>query len=194
MKQGTLSNDSERTAREHEKNARPASAHDTAQKAAHLYVLASETGLVKIGRSRAPMKRKWGLESNSGLRLSLVRILRGEGHRERTVLKALVKHRHQGEWFKDSPEFRMAATQALGVDLKFRWAAKIDANQRSGMRDAVRAMCIESLSPVEIERWDEADIAYDRFFLGEITLEELNVFNRRAKHRDMTEEEARRGP
>jgi hypothetical protein len=159
-----------------------------------MYVFLSDTGLVKIGQSRAPMKRKWGLESNTGLRLYLVRILRGEGHRERSVLKALEKHRHRGEWFKDSPEFRKDAREVIGVDLKFKWAAKIDRDYKSEISMAVREMCIKNLSPEEVIIWDEADEAYDRFFRGEITLEEFNVFWRRAKHQEMSAKDVSYGP
>jgi hypothetical protein len=167
---------------------------DATSRQSHLYVFLSDSGLVKIGRSRAPMRRKWDLESNTGLRLYVVRILKNEGHQERAILAALSAYCHRGEWFRDSPEFRTAARAALGVDLKFRWAAKIDRDHKAEMAAAVRAICITGKTVDQVAAWDAAQDAYDEFFRGEITLEAFNATWTAAGHPPLSEDETKYGP
>lgn len=161
---------------------------------AHLYVLFSESGLVKIGRSGDPRKRRRGLEQNTGLRLYIVRIMKNEGRREKQVLHALRKYRLRGEWFTDSEEFRSAARRVLGVPLEFRWAPKVDPDYQNGMHQIFREMRIKDKSPQEIADYDDSDLAWGEYFRKEITLEELNVRWTKAGGLPLHASELRYGP
>lgn len=114
----------ERILREHRANIGVVPTRETAQSKpssrAHLYVIcAHSTGLIKVGRSGDPKKRFAAIRTASGIRMSLVRILRNRGEEELAVHAALHKHRRLGEWFQDTQELRDDLCRMLGVRIEF---------------------------------------------------------------------------
>src|SRR5579859_2718013 len=99
---------------------RTAKAQKGAQSGSHLYVIESEVGLVKIGRSNDPRKRCAALQTASGMTLRIAKILKDRGHEERAIHLILKAHRKNGEWFHDTGEFRGDLYLAIGESSNFR--------------------------------------------------------------------------
>lgn len=89
------------------------------QAGAHLYVILSDSGMVKIGRSSSPRKRKAALQMSTGHTLKLVKVLRGRGGEEASIHAAVKKWRRNGEWFHDTMDFRARLQEVLGVKINF---------------------------------------------------------------------------
>ena len=86
----------------------------------HLYVMQAVTGLIKIGRSIHPEKRRRALEQSSGHAVRLLLVLENRGDEERLVHAALAEHRTIGEWFNDTIACRAAICEVVGRN-KIRW-------------------------------------------------------------------------
>jgi len=66
-----------------------------------LYIIECEgTNLIKIGRTNNPKLRLANLQSGCPYRLSILVVLKGEGHREKEIHKHLSPFLHDREWFK----------------------------------------------------------------------------------------------
>lgn len=92
----------------------PAVTPKVTQTHTHLYVIESDGGLVKIGRSGNPKRRCAALQAASGLRLRLVRVFAGRGMEERAFHDHLKAHRRSGEWFNDTAAFRADLFELTG--------------------------------------------------------------------------------
>ena len=73
--------------------------HDSPPEPDHLYVIQSEDGPIKIGRSVNPKARVASLQTASPSRLRLVRLYPSEGHRERSLHRTFSPLHVRGEWF-----------------------------------------------------------------------------------------------
>lgn len=78
-----------------------------------LYVMQNEFGLIKIGRSLNPERRRKSLQSGEGCTIAVVAVLEGHGHREEQIHLSLKRHLIEGEWFRGTPSARAAITDAL---------------------------------------------------------------------------------
>lgn len=67
--------------------------------AGHLYFMRNTDGLVKIGRSVHPRKRRARIEVVEGQRVSLDLVVRDAGDIEQSLHRIFVKARVRGEWF-----------------------------------------------------------------------------------------------
>jgi hypothetical protein len=78
-----------------------------------VYVMRSENGLVKIGRSRNPEKRRKALQATSGFPVELIHHWPSEAPStvERAAHLLLSEHRKAGEWFDVSVEDAVAAIE-----------------------------------------------------------------------------------
>jgi hypothetical protein len=132
-----------------------AAAQKRAQRQAHLYVIRSEAGMVKIGRSNTPRKRRADLQCASPHKLVLVKILRNRGGEERAVHAILAKWRCEGEWFREDQEFRDAIQTALCVDIRF-------PSERRDMDAAVAGVVAFLRCEAERKRARHAEIVEER--------------------------------
>ena len=92
-----------------------------------LYVMQNEFGLVKIGRSLDPERRRKNLQSGEGCAIAVVAVLDGQGHREEQVHLSLQRHIIEGEWFKGTPTARAAIIKALPHLAACDWPFEYDA-------------------------------------------------------------------
>lgn len=98
------------------------------EKGDHLYVMQASTGRIKIGRSFDPKGRRRELQSASGQHITLVAVLKEQGHRERDIHQRLAAHRFLGEWFQCTEEAKAAICEAVGLSLNFhRYRNHLDA-------------------------------------------------------------------
>lgn len=84
------------------------------KKNAHVYVISSSVGNVKIGMSIDPEGRRDALQANTGVALRLVSQTKRLDHAqlvERTAHKLLASKRMFGEWFDVTPDEAIAAVQ-----------------------------------------------------------------------------------
>lgn len=130
---------SERDTREQSQNTRASAA----QRGAHLYVIQSAGGMIKIGRSSDPTKRLRSLQTSSGFRVKVAAVFEGRGEDERGIHYALSAHRLSGEWFRNSNAARSAILAAVGADIDFPFpsdenrAAVEEANAKNSLESAV---------------------------------------------------------
>lgn len=82
---------------------------------AHLYLMQTTSGQLKIGRSSTPASRRRALETQSGRKVALVGVLPNQGHREADAHRLLASQRVLGEWFAFSPVTRDFAATWFGV-------------------------------------------------------------------------------
>ena len=164
------------------------------EKRSHLYIISSDGGMVKIGRSNAPRQRIADLRTATGHRLTLVKVLRGRGHEETHVHQALRRWRRRGEWFTDTDRFREALSATLGADIQFgRWQS-ISEVDSANMTADVRAVCDEIRGrPANADELAAYD-ADDRFWNGHCTLQERNAAYARVGRPTMSRQEADLGP
>lgn len=78
-----------------------------------LYVMQNEFGLIKIGRSLDPERRRKSLQSGEGCTIAVVAVLEGQGHREEQIHLSLKRHVIEGEWFRGTQSARAAIREAL---------------------------------------------------------------------------------
>lgn len=67
--------------------------------AQHLYIIQSEEGCFKIGRSNDPHLRLNQLQTGNAYKLQLLLILEGKGYMESVLHEQLKRYRKKGEWF-----------------------------------------------------------------------------------------------
>ena len=66
----------------------------------NLYIIQSDlTGMIKIGRSKDPVKRLRQLQTGNPNKLKLIASFDGEGWKEKILHERLEKFRLEGEWF-----------------------------------------------------------------------------------------------
>ncbi len=66
----------------------------------HLYIIQSDvTGMIKIGRSKDPVKRLKQLQTGNPNKLKLIATFEKEGWKENILHERLRPFRLQGEWF-----------------------------------------------------------------------------------------------
>lgn len=64
------------------------------------FLLAKDTGMVKIGKTTSPKKRITCLRTMSPVKLEVVALVRAHDYHEAMIHKALSKYRAHGEWFR----------------------------------------------------------------------------------------------
>lgn len=71
----------------------------------HLYILQSQgTGAIKIGRSDDPERRLGEVQTGCPYRLRIILVAKDMGYREKSVHRAMRRHRTRqadGEWFHE---------------------------------------------------------------------------------------------
>lgn len=92
-----------------------------------LYVLQNEFGLIKIGKSVNPEKRRQELQSNEKCTIELVLLLPGKGEREKTIHRKLEEYHIEGEWFCGTEEARAAICKVVNRGITIDWPFKLDA-------------------------------------------------------------------
>jgi hypothetical protein len=66
----------------------------------HLYFIQSDiTGMIKIGRSKDPVKRLKQLQTGNANKLKLIASFKGLGWREKIIHEELSRWSKKGEWF-----------------------------------------------------------------------------------------------
>lgn len=121
-----------------------------AQRGQHLYVFQDSSGLIKIGRSSDPLKRRRTIETASGKKLSTVLVLHDRGDEEGMVLAAANAHRRTGEWFAGCGACRNAIEGAVGMELKWplplpQHLAAWRATKERERVDAAIAACVHAI-------------------------------------------------
>lgn len=91
-----------------------------------LYVMQNEHGLIKVGRSVNPERRRRDLERSEQCRIALVHVLAAQGEREERVHLKLRRHLIEGEWFKGSSASRNAIAKELGLEPDLAWPFLFD--------------------------------------------------------------------
>lgn len=94
------------------------------QQSQDIYVMQNEHGLIKIGRSIDPEKRRRVLETAYACGIRIVVVLRHQGDREEAIHMALAEHHIAGEWF-EGHDLARANIQAL-LDVEMRWPFALD--------------------------------------------------------------------
>lgn len=112
---------------------------------AHLYVIRSESGVIKIGRSNTPRKRMADLQAANGHKLKLVKVLRDRGSEEAAIHAAVQQWRRNGEWFHDTFECRDILRAALGVEIRFLQEHQEEDGVVNTRREAETAAAIASV-------------------------------------------------
>lgn len=80
---------------------------DKKLKPVYLYLMKSElTGLLKIGISGNPKKRRRTLETAQGGKIEIVHLMKGLNNLEKDLHRLFSHHRTDGEWFNDVEEIR----------------------------------------------------------------------------------------
>ena len=65
-----------------------------------LYIIQSDvTGMIKVGRSKNPLKRLKQLQTGNPNKLKLIASFKGEGWKEKSIHERLDRYRLEGEWF-----------------------------------------------------------------------------------------------
>lgn len=91
-----------------------------------LYVMQNEHGLIKIGRSVNPERRRRDLERSEQCRIVLVHVLFAQGEQEERVHLKLRRHLIEGEWFKGSNAARKAIAKVLELESDLAWPFLFD--------------------------------------------------------------------
>ena len=91
-----------------------------------LYVMQNEHGLIKIGKSVDPERRRLALQTQEHCRIELVLVLFGEGHREEAVHRRLKKYHIDGEWFDGDDEARAAIARNMKRKQVINWPFPFD--------------------------------------------------------------------
>lgn len=92
-----------------------------------LYVMQNEFGLIKIGRSLDPERRRRSLQSDERCSVALVVSLTGQGHREEVTHLSLSDHLIEGEWFKGTADAQEAISALLPEVATVEWPFHYDA-------------------------------------------------------------------
>jgi hypothetical protein len=104
----------------HSDSSEHAAAQEGAQVSDHLYVMLNQwNGMIKIGRSRDPKKRRRQIEGATGQEIALVLVLEGRGHEEARLHSLLRSHRGRGEWFRRTGSCVAMLNQALGTKVNY---------------------------------------------------------------------------
>jgi hypothetical protein len=127
----------------------------TQARARYLYVMRSRTGLIKIGRSLSPKRRRRELECVSGLSIMLIAAIRGRGADERLLHAALREWRTNGEWFEDRAEVRRFLERHF--DQTFSWGRSLPepARRNETTREVVREAVRRIMGGEPPPEWDE---------------------------------------
>ena len=91
-----------------------------------LYVMQNEHGLIKVGQSVDPERRRRQLQTLENCRIALVLALRGKGHREGAIHRKLKKHHIDGEWFDGNDEAREAIGRTIKSGCVLDWPFAFD--------------------------------------------------------------------
>ena len=91
-----------------------------------LYVMQNEFGLIKIGRSLDPERRRRELAADVRCKIALVHLLPQQGHREEEIHLRLKAHMIEGEWFKGTIPSRRAILRTLPRDGNYVWPFMYD--------------------------------------------------------------------
>jgi len=100
-----------------------------------LYIMQNEFGLIKIGRSLEPERRRKNLQSGEACAIRVVAVLQGQGDREEQIHFGLKRHMIEGEWFRGTASARAAITKALPVLAGCDWPFEYDARGAEGWLD-----------------------------------------------------------
>jgi hypothetical protein len=92
----------------------------------HLYVMQNEYGLIKVGRSLDPERRRLTLQSKCRCQIALVANLPNRGTDEEWAHGRLVAHRLGYEWFAGTAEARHAVSRLLRLGSKVTWPFEHD--------------------------------------------------------------------
>jgi T5orf172 domain len=91
-----------------------------------LYVMQNDHGLIKIGRSGDPEKRRRELEVSAGCRIALVLVVKDKGPREKAIHQKLKRHHRYREWFDGTDEARAAVSRLLNRREALSWPFALD--------------------------------------------------------------------
>jgi len=86
-----------------------------------LYVMQNEFGLIKIGRSLNPDRRRQSLQGDEGCAISVVAALEQQGHMEEAIHLSLEDYALEGEWFDGTAPARAAIIRAIPVLADCEW-------------------------------------------------------------------------
>lgn len=100
-----------------------------------LYVMQNEVGLVKIGRSLDPERRRRALQSDEQCAVNLISVLIGQGHREEATHLSLSDHLIEGEWFEGTAEAQAAISALLPELGRIDWPFLYDAGEAEAWLD-----------------------------------------------------------
>lgn len=95
-----------------------------------LYLMQNEHGLIKVGRSIDPERRRHALEVGENCRIVLVLQVAKGGWQEERVHLALSAHRVVGEWFSGTQVSREAIAKVVGQTLN--WPFELDEAAAAG--------------------------------------------------------------
>lgn len=93
-----------------------------------LYLMQNEVGLIKIGRSANPGRRRSELSKAERCSVALLHVWPGAGGEEEAVHVALDDHRVGGEWFDGTDEARAAIVSQLGLAADLNWPFAFNAD------------------------------------------------------------------
>lgn len=86
-----------------------------------LYLMQNEHGLIKIGHSKNPEKRRRALEQTEHCRIALVMVLQAKGPREEAIHRRLERFRIEGEWFEGHGDSRLAVEKVVNCGVPLEW-------------------------------------------------------------------------
>ena len=86
-----------------------------------LYVMQNEHGLIKIGHSQNPEKRRRALEQTEHCSIALVMVLQAKGPREEAIHRRLERFRIEGEWFEGHADSRLAVEKVVNRGVPLEW-------------------------------------------------------------------------
>ncbi len=89
----------------------------------YTYIMKNAFGLIKVGRSHSPEKRRKEIESTSGVSTELLYEVEG-GYLETPVHCELASYRKEGEWFDCDEQLAISILN----DLKSKYDSKINSN------------------------------------------------------------------
>lgn len=89
----------------------------------NLYIIQSDlTGMIKIGRSKDPVKRLKQLQTGNPNKLKLIASFEGLGWKEKVLHEQLSLYRLEGEWFS----YECVGELPLNIYEKIEWGALDD--------------------------------------------------------------------
>lgn len=117
-----------------------------------LYVMQNQFGLIKVGRSIDPERRRLKLQSRERCQIELVLVRHLQGRREEEFHIDLSEHRLAGEWFDGVEETRAAVASAFSPSTDIDWPFKFDVNAATAWLEEFEDREAARVAPRELLR------------------------------------------